>query len=159
MPDAKSPVGAYGLMQLLPATAKSIAKRVGVTFKSNRDLTEPAFNIKLGSQYLGRMLRRYNNNRILATAAYNAGPGNVDDWINPGLPVDVWIETIPLVETRNYVQNVLMFSAIYGRRLQQNQPLIYNHEFDDFYTPQPNSMAGGIEQRSFEKDSHVEGAG
>ena len=159
MPDARSPVGAYGLMQLMPATAKSMARRVGVAFKSNRDLTEPAFNIKLGSHYLGRMLRRYNNNRILATAAYNAGPGNVDDWIDPALPVDVWIETIPFVETRNYVQNVLMFSAIYGRRLQQNQPLIYNHELDDFSSPQPNSMARESEQRSSKKDSHVDAAG
>ena len=159
MPDARSPVGAVGLMQLMPATARSMAQRVGVAFKSNRDLTEPAFNIKLGSQYLGRMLRRYNNNRILATAAYNAGPGNVDGWLDPGLPVDVWIETIPLVETRNYVQNVLMFSTIYGRRLQQNQPLIYNHEFNDFSSTQPNSIAGETDLGPSEKDSHVEAAG
>ena len=159
MPDARSPVGAVGLMQLMPATAKLIAKRVGVAFKSNRKLTEPAFNIHLGSQYLGRMLRRYNNNRILATAAYNAGPGNVDDWINPELAMDVWIETIPFAETRNYVQNVLMFSVIYGRRLEQHQPLIYHHEFNDFSTPQPNSMTGETDQQSRAKDTHVEAAG
>jgi hypothetical protein len=81
------------------------------------------------------MLRRYENNRIFASAAYNAGPSNVDRWINPELPLDVWIETIPFTETRNYVQNVLMFSAIYGRLLKQNQPLIYRHEFEDFYSP------------------------
>jgi hypothetical protein len=132
MPDAKSSAGAYGLMQLMPATAKLMARRTGEPFKYNRQLTDPSLNIKLGSEYLGRMLRRYENNRIFASAAYNAGPSNVDRWINPELPLDVWIETIPFTETRNYVKNVLMFSTIYGRLLKQNQPLIYNHEFEDF---------------------------
>ena len=159
MPDAKSPVGAVGLMQLMPATAKIMARRVGIAFKSNRDLIKPAFNIHLGSQYLGRMLRRYNNNRILATAAYNAGPGNVDGWVNPDLPIDVWIETIPFAETRSYVQNVLMFSVIYGRRLQQKQPLIYHHELDDFSSSQRHSMAGKNDQRAPEQELHVESAG
>jgi len=135
MPDAKSPMGAYGLMQLMPSTAKRMARRTGVPFKYNRELTDPSLNIKLGSEYLGRMLRRFDNNRIFASAAYNAGPGNVDNWINPELPLDVWIETIPFTETRNYVQNILMFSAIYGRLLKQNQPFIYRHEFEDFLSP------------------------
>ena len=158
MPDAKSPVGAYGLMQLMPATAKSVARRTGLSFKSNRDLTKPAFNIKLGSQYLGQMLRRYNNNRILATAAYNAGPGNVSKWVNQDLPFDVWIETIPFPETRAYVQNVLMFSTIYGRRLQQRQPLIYNHEYDDFYSAQPDLSDAENDQQS-DKDNQIDTAG
>ncbi len=140
MPDAKSPVGAWGVMQLMPATARIAAGKTNTTFKSNKELTNPEFNIRLGSYYLGRMLRRYNNNRILATAAYNAGPGNVDKWIKPSLALDVWIETIPFRETKNYVQNVLMFSAIYGRRLGQPQPLIYDNEIEDFQTLQ-NSLA------------------
>lgn len=135
MPDAKSPVGAYGLMQLMPATARSMARRTGVKLRYNRELTDPSLNIKLGSEYLGRMLRRYENNRIFASAAYNAGPANVDKWLNPELALDVWIETIPFTETRNYVKNILMFSTIYGRLLKQNQPLIYRHEFDDFSPP------------------------
>jgi soluble lytic murein transglycosylase len=136
MPDAKSPVGAYGVMQLMPATARLVARKTNTSFKSNKELTDPTLNIQLGSHYLGRMLRRYNNNRVHASAAYNAGPGNVDKWINPSLALDVWIETIPFRETKNYVQNVLMFSAIYGLRMQQPQPLIYDHELKEFKNPQ-----------------------
>jgi hypothetical protein len=80
----------------------------------------------------GQMLRRFNNNRILASAAYNAGPSRVDRWINDQLPFDVWIETIPFIETRNYVQNVLILAAIYGRQLNLEQPMIYAHEYLDF---------------------------
>ena len=78
------------------------------------------------------MLRRYQNNRILASAAYNAGPGRVDRWLNPDLSVDVWIESIPFRETRNYVQNVLMFSVIYARQMGEFKPLIYDQERDYF---------------------------
>ncbi len=142
MPDAKSPSGAYGLMQLMPATARIMAQRTGASLQSNQQLIDPDLNIKLGSQYLGRMLRRYDNNRILASAAYNAGPGNVDKWLDPDLDFDVWIETIPFRETREYVKNVLMFSTIYGRRMHQEQPLIYSHELAQF---KPRSAPETIE--------------
>lgn len=145
MPDAKSPKGAYGLMQLLPSTARLMARRAGVSLKSNRQLTDPSLNIQLGSEYLGSMLRRYENNRILASAAYNAGPRNVDSWLNPELALDVWIETIPFSETRNYVQNVLLFSTIYGRRLKQLQPMIYDHEFEDFSRPSVETQASSAQ--------------
>ena len=81
-PDAKSSAGALGLMQLMPATAKLIADRTGIKYKSSSELTNPTVNIKLGSHYLGLMLRQFDNNRILASAAYNAGPGRVNRWIN-----------------------------------------------------------------------------
>ncbi len=145
MPDAKSPKGAYGLMQLLPSTARLMARRAGVSLKSNRQLTDPSLNIRLGSEYLGSMLRRYENNRILASAAYNAGPRNVDSWLNPELALDVWIETIPFRETRNYVKNVLLFSTIYGRRMKQSQPMIYNHEFEDFSRPSIETQASSAQ--------------
>lgn len=132
MPDAKSRAGALGVMQLMPGTAKLVAGKLGVSYANNRSLTEPGLNIKLGTHYLGQMLRRFDNNRILASAAYNAGPGRVQRWLNPNLPFDVWIEIIPFKETRNYVQNVLMFSNIYSRRLDDNQPLLYPHERDHF---------------------------
>jgi len=132
MPDAKSSSGALGVMQLMPPTAKLTAQRSGFKYKSKSELTDPMVNIYLGSQYLGQMLRRFNNNRILASAAYNAGPSRVDRWINDELPFDVWIETIPFIETRNYVQNVLIFAAIYGRQLNLEQPMIYAHEYLDF---------------------------
>lgn len=136
MPDARSSAGAMGIMQLMPATARLTANRHGVTYDSNDELHNPLMNIQLGSAYLGRMLRRFNNNRIIASAAYNAGPGRAEKWMNPSLPVDVWIETIPFTETRGYVQNVLMFAAIYARRMSLDEPLIYAHELKDFSNQQ-----------------------
>ena len=132
MPDARSSSGALGVMQLMPGTARDTAKAIGMRYKSSSELTNPSINIKLGSQYLSQMLHRFGNNRILATAAYNAGPSRVDSWINPALPLDVWIESIPFSETRQYVQNVLMFSTIYSKKLENEQPLIYEHEYDAF---------------------------
>ena len=88
------------------------------------------------------MLGRYNNNRILASAAYNAGPGNVDKWVNKDLALDVWIETIPFKETRNYVKNVLAYSAIYNYLLEQESPFIFAGEKEHFgkvKTPKKNS--------------------
>jgi soluble lytic murein transglycosylase len=132
MPDAKSSAGALGVMQLMPSTAQQVARKTGVSYANNRALTKPDLNIKLGSHYLGQMLRRFDNNRILASAAYNAGPGRVRQWLNPDVPFDVWIEIIPFKETRGYVQNVLMFSNIYSRKLNDEQPLLYPHERDAF---------------------------
>lgn len=136
MPDARSASGALGMMQVMPATAKHVASRIGIKYKDAGSLTEPDLNIKLGTHYLGQMLRQFNNNRILASAAYNAGPGRVKQWLNPDLPFDVWIEVIPFTETRQYVQNVLMFSSIYSRRMNTLQPLIFNHEKRYFSNPQ-----------------------
>ena len=119
-------------MQLMPSTAKAVARNLGTTYRNNRSLISPDLNIRLGTHYLGQMSRRYGNNRILASAAYNAGPGRVDRWLDPSVPLDVWVETIPFRETRNYVRNVLMFAAIYQRRLNQPGPFIHAHERDAF---------------------------
>tara|TARA_B110000503_G_scaffold43720_1_gene71563 strand:+ start:305 stop:2200 length:1896 start_codon:yes stop_codon:yes gene_type:complete len=135
MPDAKSGSGALGVMQLMPGTAKQVAGKIGMSYTNNRSLTNPDLNIQLGTHYLGQMLRKFDGNRILASAAYNAGPGRVNQWLNPNVPFDVWIETIPFTETRNYVQNVLMFSSIYSRRMNELQPLIYPHE-QHYFAPQ-----------------------
>ena len=130
--DPADLAAAMDLMQLLPATAKQIARHQGLSYSSAHQLIDPTTNIQLGTAYLGSMLRRFNNNRILASAAYNAGPSRVQNWLNPNLPLDVWIETIPFRETRNYVQNVLMFTSIYARRLNQQPPLITPSEWNDF---------------------------
>ena len=132
MSDAKSSAGARGLMQLMPSTAKLIAKSEGIKYSSQNKLLEVDFNIRLGSNYLQWMLDRYDNNRILASAAYNAGPGNVDRWLNKELAFDVWIETIPFKETRNYVKNVLAYSAIYNYLLEQESPFIFSGEKEQF---------------------------
>ncbi|WP_231591653.1 transglycosylase SLT domain-containing protein [Cellvibrio sp. pealriver] len=120
--DAKSPAGAVGLMQLLPSTAKQTAQKNGLRF-APQDLITPEKNIALGSRYLNHLLGVFDGNRILAAAAYNAGPSRVKKWLNKDqnaqLPYDVWIETIPYKETRGYVQNVLSFSVIYAYRLGQ----------------------------------------
>jgi soluble lytic murein transglycosylase len=128
--DAFSSAGARGLLQLRPSTAKQVARSIGMSFRSS-DLYKPEKNITLGSQYLKQLLEQFEGNRILATAAYNAGPHRVNRWLknqNQELDYDIWIETLPFHETRNYVQNVLAFSVIYGYRLGNNAPLIAENE-------------------------------
>lgn len=126
-PDAKSPAGAVGLMQLLPTTAKETAQKNGLSFSPN-DLILPEKNIALGSRYLNHLLGVFEGNRILAAAAYNAGPSRVKKWLNKEpnaqLPYDVWIETIPFKETRGYVQNVLSYSVIYAYRLGEETSFV-----------------------------------
>ncbi|GAA5317231.1 MAG: lytic transglycosylase Slt [Candidatus Pelagadaptatus aseana] len=133
--DARSPAGAMGLMQLLPSTAKMTAKRAGIRYRKF-DLLTPEKNIVLGSHYINSLLQQFKGNRILAAAAYNAGPHRVKQWLKASaeqLPYDIWIEAIPYRETRRYVQNILAYSVIYGYRMgttpsllsptEANQPL------------------------------------
>ncbi len=133
MHDVRSPAGARGLMQLMPGTARQTAGRVGLSV-SNDDLYDPDINIRLGSHYMAELLEDFAGNRILAAAAYNAGPNRVRQWLrrsadNP-LPVDKWIETIPFAETRGYVQNVLAYSVIYAYRQGDRLPLLSDTEAD-----------------------------
>tara|TARA_Y100001934_G_scaffold37082_1_gene42818 strand:- start:264 stop:2273 length:2010 start_codon:yes stop_codon:yes gene_type:complete len=132
MTDAKSGAGARGLMQLMPATARLVAGRTGIRIADEATLYEPEVNIRLGTAYLGEMLRRFDQNRLVASAAYNAGPMRAARWMDASLPLDIWVETIPFVETRDYVQNVAMFAAIYATRMGLSQPLIYPHEYRGF---------------------------
>lgn len=130
MADARSPAGALGLMQLMPTTAQYTARRAGIPYRKH-DLLSPDTNIALGSRYLHQLLNEFNGNRILAAAAYNAGPTRVRQWLGATerkLPYDVWIETIPFRETRGYVQNVLAYSVIYGYRLGELSPIITPEE-------------------------------
>lgn len=109
MPDIKSHAGAIGLMQLMPATAKATAKKMGAPYRSSYDLTQPALNIELGSAYLNQVYRQLGHNPVMATAAYNAGPHRVKQWLPKQAPVaaDIWIENIAFNETRKYVRKVL----------------------------------------------------
>lgn len=130
MPDARSPAGALGLMQLMPATARQTARKAGVRYRQS-DLLSPEKNIVLGSRYLSELLSEFEGNRILAAAAYNAGPYRVKQWLSEReqkLPYDVWIETIPFRETRGYVQKVLSYSVIYSYRMGEQSPFITPEE-------------------------------
>ncbi|WP_114326317.1 transglycosylase SLT domain-containing protein [Candidatus Colwellia aromaticivorans] len=111
MTDAHSSAGAEGLMQLMPNTAKSLKKG-----KINRNyLLNADNNIQLGTRYLKKLLDRNSGNQVLATAAYNAGPHRVKSWLKnlKAIPADIWIETIPFKETRDYVKSVLAYQEIY----------------------------------------------
>lgn len=117
-PTARSPVGALGLMQLMPATAGQVARERGQPAPTEQRLFQPEINIALGSHYLASLLRRYDGNRLLALAAYNAGPHRVTRWVLDGerqRPADVFLETIPFQETREYVQAVLAYRLILAR--------------------------------------------
>ncbi|MEZ6929137.1 transglycosylase SLT domain-containing protein [Aeromonas sp. S16(2024)] len=134
-PLAQSPVGARGLMQLMPATARETASKLGVPYRNEQQLFDPTMNIRLGSAYLKRLLDVYDGNRILAAAAYNAGPGRVKRWRDQSTnkPMDVWVESIPYRETRNYVQNVLSFDLIYQHKLQQPLRFMSERELNHAY--------------------------
>ena len=123
MDKARSHAGAMGLMQLLHGTAKLQAKVSKVKYRTRAQLLEPKFNIKLGTGYLTQMLGKFDNNIAVAAAAYNAGPHRVKRWVKDDLPQDQWIETIPYRETREYVKNILAYTVIYQRHLQQKSQL------------------------------------
>ncbi|MHB0777372.1 transglycosylase SLT domain-containing protein [Halomonas sp. WWR20] len=113
-PEAMSPVGARGLMQLMPGTARQVARSLGLPAPGPSDLLVPRTNIQLGSTYIKEMLDRYQGNRIAATAAYNAGPGRVDRWLREAPEeFDLFVESIPFRETRDYVQAVLTYRVIF----------------------------------------------
>ena len=119
MRDVRSSAGAIGLMQLMPATGKKVAREIKLPYSGLDTLTNPQSNIRLGTTYLGQMAKRYGGNRVLATAAYNAGPHRVDAWLPQvgNLDARVWIENIPFNETRSYVRRVLAAETIFHWRM------------------------------------------
>jgi len=128
--EAKSSAGALGLMQLMPRTARETARRFAIALKNDRDILRPNTNVALGTAYLAQLQEQFGGNRVLASAAYNAGPSRVRGWLKDAehLPWDIWVESIPFDETRQYVQNVLSYTAIYGHRLGMPQPFLAAHE-------------------------------
>lgn len=113
-PRARSPVGARGLTQVMPATGKEVARNLSLKNFKVDDLWHPDTNVRLGSWYLGRMLKRFEH-PALAAAAYNAGPGNMSKWLARGMPdsIDEFVEEIPFDETHGYVKRVLRSYAAY----------------------------------------------
>ena len=122
--SAVSGAGARGLMQIMPATARRVARQIKVRYSRKRLLSDPEYNLRLGRAYLADMTAKYNGSYILALAAYNAGPARANRWMkdfgDPRTaevdPVD-WIESIPFNETRNYVQRILEGLVVYRKSL------------------------------------------
>ncbi len=118
-PNAEGADGDTGLMQLMPPTAAPVAAQLGIDLSPPRALFRPDYNIRIGSTYIGQMLRQYNNSPVLATAAYNAGPGRANQWLNtfgdPRSTVSVidWLDRISFDRTRDYVQRVLEAQVVY----------------------------------------------
>jgi soluble lytic murein transglycosylase len=120
--DVISPVGALGLMQVMPGTGMKIAEMLKEKDFNPRSLLEPETAVKIGSRYLQRLDRRFENNIPLVAAAYNAGPHRVANWLATfgNLDVDEFVEHIPFLETRNYVKKVVsnfqVYSLLYGNK-------------------------------------------
>lgn len=128
---AVSSSGARGLMQLMPFTAKDVAKRIGANIPLGALTVDPAANMRLGTAYLRELLDRFGGALPLAVAGYNAGPHRVDQWLGDNGdprtgPIDMidWIELIPFNETRNYVQRVLENVVIYRARRGDTTPTL-----------------------------------
>jgi peptidoglycan lytic transglycosylase len=130
-PRAISSAGAVGLMQMTPATARSVAAKFRTAYDEKRLLNDETYNTQLGAAELGDLIKYYRGSYVLAFAGYNAGRGRVNDWIvkygdprDPKIdPID-WVERIPLSETRNYVQRVLENLQVYRTRLGRGSKLL-----------------------------------
>ena len=122
---AVSGAGARGLLQLLPGTAKEVAKKAGLPYSQARLTTDAGYNATLGAAFLGEQLGRFDGSYVLTFAGYNAGPGRAQEWIKRygdprGKDIDAvvdWIERIPFAETRSYVQRVMENYQVYKMRL------------------------------------------
>lgn len=119
--DAVSSAGALGLMQVMPATARQLARRHSFRFTGKDQLLQPDVNIQFGTAYLRDLMDRFGDNPVLVSGAYNAGPHVVDRWLDKRRTDDpaIWIETLPYFETRDYIPRVLAFTIIYDWRMEK----------------------------------------
>ncbi len=117
--------GARGLMQLMPHTASIVSKESKIAYKNQEQLFLSQKNINIGIAYLKQLTKRFSNHPVLVAAAYNAGPSQVVYWLknHPPKEIDLWIETLPWQETRNYLKNVMAFAIVYQYRLNQKPNL------------------------------------
>jgi len=127
--DARSPAGAMGLMQLMPRTGRITARKYNIPLAGTSKLLEPDKNISIGSAYLRQVMEEFDNSIVLASAAYNAGPHRVREWLpeSGSRSADSWIALIPFTETRKYVQRVLAYAAIYDWRMQRKVTPLKKH--------------------------------
>jgi soluble lytic murein transglycosylase len=123
--DIKSEAGAYGLMQIMPRTAQTIAKQAKISYANPKELYHPEKNLHIGVAYLNTLHHQFKAHPVLIMAAYNAGPKQVRHWVmhHPPRDIDIWIETLPWQETRNYLKNVMAFYAVYQYRMHQKPNL------------------------------------
>ncbi|MEE9494163.1 MAG: transglycosylase SLT domain-containing protein [Gammaproteobacteria bacterium] len=121
MLDARSSVGALGLMQLMPATARNTARLLKIRYPGKQGLLLPEPNIKIGSAYLKKLLDKYDNSLVLAATAYNAGPHRVDRWRPVDKPISaaLWLMRIPFRETHGYVQKILAYATLFDWRSER----------------------------------------
>jgi soluble lytic murein transglycosylase len=126
--NAVSSAGAKGLLQLMPETARTVARTLHEPWQSDANLFNPAFNIHYGGYYFKDLLNRFGGHIAVAGAAYNAGPNRAKKWlpITSNVPADIWIETIPFKETRKYVSTVLSYAIIYQNRLKKGNLKLKN---------------------------------
>lgn len=126
MRDIRSSAGAIGVMQLMPETGRRTAREIQLPWSGQATLTDSSSNIRLGTHYLSKMFTLFDENRVLATAAYNAGPQRVAAWLpeSGSLDARIWIENIPFNETRGYVRRVLTDDAIFHWRMTGHQKRI-----------------------------------
>ena len=120
-------------MQLMPATARSVAKERREVYGGITSLYDPPTNIALGATYYVNLLSRFEGNRVKALAAYNAGPNRVVRWTQKEMAVDQWVDSIPFGETREYVQAVLAYFVIYRSRAEQPVSLLTSSEWETLY--------------------------
>lgn len=136
-PKVRSPVGASGLMQVMPATAAHTVSKFGLAgYSSPNQLLDPDTNINIGTTYLESVYQQFENNRIFSSAAYNAGPGRVRTWLgNSAGRIDAvaFVESIPFSETRGYVKNVLAYDAYYKYFMGKSAPLLMDAEWQRRY--------------------------
>lgn len=123
--DIMSGAGANGLMQLMPGTAAAIAKRANIQYFDKKQLFLPHKNISIGTAYLQQLSKQFHQHPVLMMAAYNAGPRQVNYWLKNHEPkeIDIWIETLPWRETRNYLKNIISFYAVYQYRTHEKMSL------------------------------------
>ncbi|MGM3174448.1 murein transglycosylase [Dickeya lacustris] len=136
-PQARSSVGASGLMQLMPATAQHTAEMFNIAnYTSSNQLLDPLINIQLGTRYLDYVYQLFGQNRVLASAAYNAGPSRVSNWLKDSsgrLDAVAFVESIPFAETRAYVKNVLAYDVFYRSLMQKPTSLFTDNEWQRHY--------------------------
>ena len=127
-PKARSPVGASGLMQLMPGTARMVARQYKVRYRRSQLTRDPSYNVMLGAAFLSDLLEKYDGSYVLSLVAYNAGGSRAVKWMEqfgdprkPEIDAIDWVERIPFTETRNYVKKILTTAQIYRARLNGPQ--------------------------------------